>query len=123
MLQSEFTDRTGIAVTSEMYAEIEQQYMDCDLDKDTFCSRFKRKGGMLEYTRRMVREIEELKQQLADEKAKREQERIHAANELSKACTQRNAFEKELVRIHDIEGDHKAIWALHNKIIEKYSNK
>ena len=110
-------------MTSELYAEIEKQYMDCDLDKDTFCSRFKRKGGMLEYTRRMVREIEELKQQLADEKAKREQERIHAANELSKACTQRNAFEKELVRIHDIEGDHKAIWALHNKIIEKYSNK
>lgn len=123
MLQSEFTDRTNIAVTSELYAEIEQQYMDCDLDKDTFCSRFKRKGGMLEYTRRMVREIEALQKQLADERAKREQERIHAAKELAEACTQRNAFEKELVRIHDIEGDHKAIWALHNRIIDKYSNK
>ena len=59
MLQSEFTDRAGIAVTSELYAEIEQQYMDCDLDKDTFCRRFKAKGGTLEYTRRMVREIEQ----------------------------------------------------------------
>ena len=121
MLQSEFTDRAGIAVTSELYAEIEQQYMDCDLDKDTFCRRFKAKGGTLEYTRRMVREIEQLKQQLADEKAKRYEERKHAEAELDKACTVRNAFEKELVRIYDLEGDHKAIWAMRNKVISKYS--
>lgn len=123
MLQSEFTDRTNIAVTSELYAEIEQQYMDCDLDKDTFCSRFKRKGGLLEYTRRMVREIEALQQQLKDEQQKREAERKHAADELNRACSERNAFEKELVRIHDIEDDHKAIWAMRNKVLDKYIRK
>ena len=121
MLQKEFTDRTNIAVTSELYAEIEQQYMDCDLDKDVFCRRFKAKGGILEYTSRMVREIEQLKQQLADEKAKRYEERKHAEKELNEACTLRNMYESELQRIYDCQGDWNAWRAQKARIISKHS--
>ena len=38
MLQSEFTERTKVQVSSEEFEAINEVYMHCDLDKDSFCS-------------------------------------------------------------------------------------
>ena len=38
MLQSEFTERTKVQVSAEEFEAINEVYMHCDLDKDSFCS-------------------------------------------------------------------------------------
>ena len=38
MLQSEFTERTKVQVSSEEFEAINEVYMHCDLDKDSFCA-------------------------------------------------------------------------------------
>ena len=37
MLQQEFEERTGLKLSVEGYAEVEECYMKTDLDKDAFC--------------------------------------------------------------------------------------
>lgn len=37
MMQSEFTERTGYAPSSEEYRVIEDMYLMCEVDKDEFC--------------------------------------------------------------------------------------
>jgi hypothetical protein len=37
MTQKEFEERTGLKLNAEGYAEVEQIYMNTDLDKDLFC--------------------------------------------------------------------------------------
>lgn len=37
MLLQEFEERTGLKLTEDGYKEVEQCYMNTDLDKDTFC--------------------------------------------------------------------------------------
>ena len=37
MLQSEFTERTKVQVSDEEFEAINEVYMHCDLDKDSFC--------------------------------------------------------------------------------------
>lgn len=41
MMRSEFIERTGFEPTADEYAEIEQEYMGCDIDKDLFCKQWK----------------------------------------------------------------------------------
>lgn len=38
MLQSEFTERTKVQVSAEEFEAINEVYMHCDLDKDSFCA-------------------------------------------------------------------------------------
>lgn len=38
MLQQEFEERTGLKLSVEGYAEVEECYMNTDLDKDAFVS-------------------------------------------------------------------------------------
>ena len=38
MLQSEFTERTKVQVSDEEFEAINEVYMHCDLDKDSFCA-------------------------------------------------------------------------------------
>ena len=122
MLQSEFTQRTKINVTADMFAQIHEDYMKSSLDKDAFCAQWKRKNSE-SATQDLVDQIQSLRQQLAEEKQKREAEREHAQRELLYALHTKSAFEDELVRIFDIEGDHGAIDAMEQRVITKYYQK
>lgn len=122
MLQSEFTQRTKINVTEDMFAQIHEDYMKSSLDKDAFCAQWKRKNSE-SATQDLVDQIQSLRQQLAEEKQKREAEREHAQKELLDALHTKSAFEDELIRIFDIEGDHRAIHAMEQRVITKYYQK
>ena len=122
MLQSEFTQRTKINVTADMFAQIHEDYMKSSLDKDAFCAQWKRKNSE-SATKDIVDQIQSLRQQLAEEKQKREAEREHAQKELLDSLHKRSALEKELIRIFDIEGDYKAIHAMEQRIMNNYYQK
>lgn len=64
MMRSEFIERTGFDPTADEYAEIELQYMDSDLDKDKFCAKWKRDGGVIRYANQRRYVMEELVQKL-----------------------------------------------------------
>lgn len=65
MMKSEFIERTGFEPTASEYEEIEQEYMGCDEEKDQFCKKWKRNGGIQRLSRLRVRKIEELERKLA----------------------------------------------------------
>lgn len=69
MMMTEFIERVGFEPTAAEYAEIEQEYMGCDVDKDKFCKEWKKNGGIQRLCRMRVRRIEELEAELAKEKA------------------------------------------------------
>ena len=122
MTQQEFTQRTKINVTEDMFREIHNEYMMSCKDKDAFCAQWKRKEAE-DATQKLVNEIYELRQQLQAEREKREAERDHAQKELLDALHKRSALEKELIRIFDIEGDYKAIHAMEQRIMNNYYQK
>lgn len=41
MTQREFEERTGLKISAEAYTDVEQCYMNTDLDKDLFCKLWK----------------------------------------------------------------------------------
>lgn len=120
MLQTEFTQRTQIWVTEELFNELNKQYMSSTLDKDAWCKQYKRKHE-LDITKAMVDEIASLKQQLEAERKKRELERAHADKELLEAIRKGNAYAEELIRIYDIKGDDKAMREMLAKVRNKYN--
>lgn len=65
MMKSEFIERTGFEPTENEYAEIEAEYMGCDIDKDQFCKEWKKNGGIQRMMRMRARRIEELEAQIA----------------------------------------------------------
>lgn len=86
MMISEFIERTGFEPTAAEYAEIESEYMGCDIDKDKFCRQWKKNGGIQRLSRQRVRRIEELEQQLTTVQAvaqNREAELCRRLNEKS----------------------------------------
>lgn len=68
MMKSEFIERTGFEPTEAEYREIEAEYMGCDIDKDEFCKRWKKQGGIQRLMRLRARRIEELEAELVKEK-------------------------------------------------------
>lgn len=81
MLQTEFTQRTQIWVTAELFEELNKQYVASPLDKDAWCKQYKRKHE-LDVTKAMVDEIMQLRAALVEEQQKRILERRHADKEL-----------------------------------------
>lgn len=65
MMMSEFIERTGFEPTAEEYAEIEAEYIGCDIDKDQFCKQWKKNGGIQRLSRQRVRRIKELEDKVA----------------------------------------------------------
>lgn len=65
MMKSEFVERVGFEPTATEYAEIEQEYMGCDIDKDKFCKEWKKNGGVQRLCRMRARRIEELETEVA----------------------------------------------------------
>lgn len=60
MMMSEFIERTGFEPTGEEYRAIEEEYMGCSEDKDTFCKNWKKNGGIQRLTRMRATKIENL---------------------------------------------------------------
>lgn len=55
MMIQEFEKLTGIEVTTEEYAEIEQMYYEFDGDKQAFCKKFVKDNGMVTVLRKMLK--------------------------------------------------------------------
>ena len=64
MKQQEFTQRTGFAPTAAQFDVINAEYMATDIDKDTFCKEWKRKGGILECSKANAVTVSELERKL-----------------------------------------------------------
>lgn len=60
MLISEFIQRTGFCPSESVYREIEAEYMQSDLDKDTFCKNWVKNGGILKASKKMQQNAEAL---------------------------------------------------------------
>lgn len=65
MMKSEFIERVGFEPTAAEYAEIEQEYMGYDVNKDKFCKEWKKNGGVQRLCRMRARRIEELEAKIA----------------------------------------------------------
>lgn len=74
MMRSEFIKRTGIEPTGQEYAEIEKEYMATDIDKESFCKKWKRNGGVVKLLKQRQQRIEELEKQLKETQKRFEQE-------------------------------------------------
>ena len=89
MMRSEFIDRTGFEPTGDEYREIEAEYMAGDEDKDTFCKRWKRQGGVQRLMRLRANKIEELERRASNAE--------DYADEIeTKLCTRVNKLNDEL---------------------------
>lgn len=69
MTQKEFTERTGYTPTVEKYEEIENMYMNTNLDKDEFCDAWKNNRKLLKELERqtvLVRELCEERKRMED---------------------------------------------------------
>lgn len=69
MTQKEFEERIGMTVTAETYTEVEQCYMNTDLDKDLFCKLWKENPAALkEIVSKtvLVRELHEERERLSN---------------------------------------------------------
>lgn len=119
MTQIEFTERTQMFVTAEMFNELHKQYMASPLDKDAWCKQYKRKHE-LDATKEMVDKIAELEQALKVQQERAERAAAAAQKELINSLNKQNAYAEELVRIYDIKGDYKAINQLFCKLNDRY---
>lgn len=61
MMQYEFENLIGLKVTPQEYSEIESSYMACDDDKQTFCKRWVKEGGLEKLHEARLLHIENLK--------------------------------------------------------------
>ena len=69
MTKKEFEERTGLSLTIEGYREVEECYMNTDLDKDSFCELWiKNPTALKEIERKtvLVRELSEERKCLAN---------------------------------------------------------
>lgn len=69
MTQKEFEERTGLKVPAENYSEVEQCYMNTDLDKDMFCKLWMENPTALKEIERktvLVRELYEERKRLSN---------------------------------------------------------
>lgn len=69
MTQKEFEERTGLSLTIEGYREVEECYMNTDLDKDSFCKLWVENPTVLKEIERktvLVRELYEERKSLSN---------------------------------------------------------
>ena len=69
MTQKEFEERTGLKMTADSYTEVEQCYMNTELDKDAFCKLWMENPVALKEIERktvLVRELFEERKMMAN---------------------------------------------------------
>lgn len=105
MMMSEFIERVGFEPTTAEYAEIEQEYMGCNVDKDKFCKEWKKNGGIQRLCRMRARRIEELEAEVA------QKDRLFETRTAADAKRYHELYEKSKAEIQGLE---KNIEELHN---------
>lgn len=93
MMMSEFIERTGFEPTADEYSRIEEEYYEFDGDKDAFCKRWKKDGGINRLARERAVKIADLEDRLVKAVEQIERER-KARNAEVKSLTER--LDKEL---------------------------
>ena len=63
MMISEFISLTDFTPTAREYREIEEQYIDSDLDKMEFCNRFVDKGGIIKIADQRLKGLQHAEEQ------------------------------------------------------------
>lgn len=96
MMMSEFIERTKFEPTAAEYAEIETEYMGCDIDKDKFCKEWVKNGGIQRLSRIRARRIEELKNQLASQQKRSEEYELELNQALTRVRREREMVKMEL---------------------------
>ena len=77
MLEREFTDRIGFYPSADMYAIIENKYLEMDVDKDKFCEMYKNNDdGLAEYIQMETDKEAVIKFNEIAKKAKEEKEAL-----------------------------------------------
>lgn len=114
MMRSEFIERTGFEPTAAEYKQIEQEYMETDIDKDQFCKQWIKQGGIQRISRQRVRQIEELEAEV--------RQRTKEYDELDAArCTQIEAMQKEHEqRIERMDEVLKAMQKYNFELVDSY---
>ena len=64
MMVDEFIDRTGFEPMADEYAEIEREYVETDIDKDSFCAEWKKRGGIYKVMKARAKRINGLELEL-----------------------------------------------------------
>lgn len=126
MLQSEFYERTKVVVDGEEYAKIEAVYNEVQMDKDDFCTEWKKirnskllgeiEDAIARLTAHLVDKditIQELQKQLRDQKSHYE-EKIQKKSELWAGSMAE--FAKKIIRANE-DGDLR----VYDVIEEEYS--
>ena len=106
MMVSEFIERTKFEPTAAEYAEIEAEYMGCDIDKDKFCKEWVKNGGIQRLSRIRARRIEELETQLATLQNQSDKRETELCIEVNNARKERDQARAEL---EDLKRDIKRI--------------
>lgn len=96
MMMSEFIERTKFEPTTAEYAEIEAEYMGCDIDKDKFCKEWVKNGGIQRLSRIRARRIEELETQLATQQKRSEEYELELNQALTRVRREREMVKMEL---------------------------
>ena len=109
MMRTEFIERTGFEPTAVEYAEIEAEYMGCDIDKDQFCKEWKKNGGIQRMMRLRARRIEEL-ETLLIVKDREFEERTKAD-----AIRYHELFDKDRRAMQEMEEKHKEEMRRHHE--------
>jgi predicted RNase H-like nuclease (RuvC/YqgF family) len=99
MTQQEFTERTNFWPTAEQFETINEAYMATDIDKDTFCKRWK-KENLLSYSRSNV--IKMAAQQRQIEFLEKDNKRLEL--EYWKAVNELETLKKQLNQVKEIIG-------------------
>lgn len=112
MMMSEFIERVGFEPTAAEYAEIEQEYMGCDVDKDKFCKEWKKNGGIQRLCRMRARRIEELEAEVAMKDRQYEEMDARHARRFNEMCEKKNreleAKQEELKEMIEVAAVHEA---------------
>ena len=96
MMMSEFIERTKFEPTTAEYAEIEAEYMGCDIDKDKFCKEWVKNGGIQRLSRIRARRSEELETQLATQQKRSEEYELELNQALTRVRREREMVKMEL---------------------------
>lgn len=141
MLKQEFSDRTGFYPSADIYAIIENKYLEMDVGKDRFCKMYKNNDeGLAEYIQsaaddKLVRDIEALeakkdaiKAKVATAKAQKHMNQVLSGGD--KAAASIDAFERYEAKADKMLDEAAAMTELNktaddntaDSLLDKYKN-
>lgn len=119
MMMKEFIDRTGFEPTSIEYEEIENEYYEFDGDKDAFCKKWVKEGGIQRLSKARVQMIQKLN---ADIKASKI-EHMSQIDEMQKWIDQLTADLERELEWHDSDDGTKVSEADYEALLREEGSK